>query len=155
MSLADGLYTVALWRDLQKETTQVLLFVFIVRHCLKHVLHKIVVSPETRYQSVPCVFARRNTLTITKLSACFLLCDGYGFAKSHQYLSDETGPLFDHKGNDLASCVSSPPPADAAAWRGRGRGRVPIVGWSLVRVGSDRGLRGGRRGWCQEWVMGD
>ena len=101
-------------QNLQKETTQVLLFVFIVRHCLKHVLHKIVVSPETRYQSVPCVFARRNTLTITKLSACFLLCHGYGFAKSHQYLSDETGPRFDHKGHDLDSRVSSPPAAAAA-----------------------------------------
>jgi hypothetical protein len=35
----------------------------------------------------------------------------------------------------------------------RGRGRVPIAGWSLGRVGPDRGLRGGgRRGWCEEWV---
>jgi hypothetical protein len=38
----------------------------------------------------------------------------------------------------LASSAPSPP---AASWRGRGR--VPIVGLSLVGVGPDRGLRGG------------
>jgi hypothetical protein len=44
----------------------------------------------------------------------------------------------------------SPPAAAAAAWPGRGR--VPIVGWSLGGVGPDRGLRGGgRRGWREEW----
>ncbi len=51
----------------------------------------------------------------------------------------------------LASRVPSPPAAAAAAWRGLGL--VPIAGWSLVRVGPDRGLRGGgRRGWCEEWA---
>ena len=48
----------------------------------------------------------------------------------------------------LAFRAPSPP---AAAWRGRGR--VPIAGWSLGGVGPDRGLRGGGRGgWCEEWA---
>ncbi len=48
----------------------------------------------------------------------------------------------------LASRAPSP---TAAAWRGRGR--VPIAGWSLGGVGPDRGLRGGgSRGWCEEWA---
>ena len=43
------------------------------------------------------------------------------------------------------------PAAAASAWRGRGR--VPIAGWSLGGIGPDRGLRGeGRRGWCEEWA---
>jgi hypothetical protein len=38
-----------------------------------------------------------------------------------------------------------------AAWRGRGR--VPIAGWSLGGVGPGRGLRGGgRRELCAEWA---
>ena len=45
----------------------------------------------------------------------------------------------------LASCAPSPPAAAAAAWRGRGR--VPIAGWSYGGVGPDRGLRG-----CEEWA---
>jgi hypothetical protein len=49
-------------------------------------------------------------------------------------------------GPALASRAPSPPAAAAAAWRGRGR--VPIAGWSLGGVGPDRNLRGeGRRGW--------
>jgi hypothetical protein len=51
----------------------------------------------------------------------------------------------------LASHAPSLPAAAAAAWRGLGR--VPIAGWSYVRVGPERGLRGGgRRGWCEEWA---
>ncbi len=51
----------------------------------------------------------------------------------------------------LASHAPSPPAAAAAAWRGRGR--VPIAGWSYGGVGPERGLRGGgRRGWCVEWA---
>ena len=51
----------------------------------------------------------------------------------------------------LASHAPSPPAAAAAAWRGRGR--VPIAGWSCGGVGPERGLRGGgRRGWCEEWA---
>jgi hypothetical protein len=54
-------------------------------------------------------------------------------------------------GSVLASHASSPPAAAAAAWRGRGR--VPIAGWSHGGVGPERGLRGGgRRGWCEEWA---
>jgi hypothetical protein len=35
----------------------------------------------------------------------------------------------------------------------RGRGWVPIAGWSCGRVRQERGLRGGgRRGWCEEWA---
>jgi hypothetical protein len=46
----------------------------------------------------------------------------------------------------LASRAPSSPAAAATAWRGRGR--VPIAGWSLGGVGPDRGLRGGGgRGW--------
>ena len=46
----------------------------------------------------------------------------------------------------LASHDPSPPAAAAAAWRGRGR--VPMAGWSYDRLGPERGLRGGgRRGW--------
>jgi hypothetical protein len=49
----------------------------------------------------------------------------------------------------LASRDPSPPAAAEAAWRGR----VPIEGWRYVRVGPERGLRGGgRRGWCEEWA---
>jgi len=44
----------------------------------------------------------------------------------------------------LASCAPSPPAAAAAAWRGRGR--VPIAGWSLGGGGPDRGLRGEEEG---------
>jgi hypothetical protein len=51
----------------------------------------------------------------------------------------------------LASHAPSPPAAAAAAWRGRGR--VPIAGWSFGGVGPERGLRGGgRRGWYEEWA---
>jgi hypothetical protein len=51
----------------------------------------------------------------------------------------------------LAFRAPSPPVAASAAWRGRGR--VPIAGWSLAGVGPGRGLRGGRRrGWCEEWA---
>ena len=54
-------------------------------------------------------------------------------------------------GPALASHAPSLPAAAAAAWRGRGR--VPIVGWSCVGVGPETGLRGGgRRGWCEEWA---
>jgi hypothetical protein len=53
----------------------------------------------------------------------------------------------------LASRASSPLATAAAAWRGRGR--VPIAGWCLGRVGPDRGLRGGgRREWCEEERLG-
>ena len=46
---------------------------------------------------------------------------------------------------------SHPPAAAAAAWRGRGL--VPIAGWSYVGVGPERGLRGGgRRQRCEEWA---
>jgi hypothetical protein len=55
------------------------------------------------------------------------------------------------EGPVLASRAPSPPAAAAAAKRGRGQ--VPIAGWSLGGVGPDRGLRGGgRRGWCAEWA---
>jgi hypothetical protein len=48
-------------------------------------------------------------------------------------------------------CPVPPPAAASATWRGRGL--VPIAGWSLGGVGSDRSLRGGgRRGWCEEWA---
>ena len=51
----------------------------------------------------------------------------------------------------LASHDPSPPAAAATAWRGRGR--VPMAGWSYDRLGPERGLRGGgRRGWCEEWA---
>ena len=51
----------------------------------------------------------------------------------------------------LVSRAPSPPAAAEAAWRGRGR--VPIAGWSLGGVGQDRGLRGGgRTGWCEDCV---
>jgi hypothetical protein len=51
----------------------------------------------------------------------------------------------------LASHATSLPAAAATAWRGRGR--VPIAGWSYVGVGPERGLRGGgRRGWYEEWA---
>jgi hypothetical protein len=51
----------------------------------------------------------------------------------------------------LASHAPSPPAAAAAAWRGRGR--VPIAGWSCGGVGPERGLRGGgRRGRYEEWA---
>ena len=43
----------------------------------------------------------------------------------------------------LASHAPSQPAAAAAAWRGRGR--VPIAGWSCGGVGPERGLRGGGR----------
>ena len=43
----------------------------------------------------------------------------------------------------LASHAPSPPAAAAASWRGRGR--VPIAGWSCGGVGPERGLRGGGR----------
>jgi hypothetical protein len=46
----------------------------------------------------------------------------------------------------LASYAPSPLAAVAAAWRGRGR--VPIVGWSYGGVGPERGLRGGGRRGC-------
>ena len=39
--------------------------------------------------------------------------------------------------------MSDWPSAAAAAWRGRGR--VPIAGWSCGGVGPERGLRGGGR----------
>jgi hypothetical protein len=53
----------------------------------------------------------------------------------------------------LASPAPSPPAAAVAAWLRRGR--VPIAGWSLGRVGPDTGLRGGgRREWCEEWARG-
>jgi hypothetical protein len=40
---------------------------------------------------------------------------------------------------------------DCLSWRGRGL--VPIEGWSCGGVGPERGLRGGgRRGWCEEWA---
>ena len=48
------------------------------------------------------------------------------------------------EGPVLASRAPSPPAAAAAAKRGRGQ--VPIAGWSLGGVGPDRGLRGGGRG---------
>ena len=51
----------------------------------------------------------------------------------------------------LASHAQSQSAAAAAVWRGRGR--VPIEGWSCGGVGPERGLRGGgRRGWCEEWA---
>jgi hypothetical protein len=51
----------------------------------------------------------------------------------------------------LASHAPSLPAAAAAAWRGRGR--VPMAGWSYGGVGPERDLRGGgRRGWCEEWA---
>jgi hypothetical protein len=51
----------------------------------------------------------------------------------------------------LASHAQSQPAAAPADWRGRGR--VPMVGWSYGRVGLERVLGGGgRRGWCEEWV---
>ena len=51
----------------------------------------------------------------------------------------------------LASHSPSPSAAVAAAWRGRGR--VPIAGWSYGGVGPERGLwGGGRREWCEEWA---
>ena len=64
-----------------------------------------------------------------------------------------TSPFFGLFSKQIrAQCASrapSPPAAAAAAWRGRGR--VPIAGWSLGGVGPDRGLReGGRRRWCAE-----
>ncbi len=64
-------------------------------------------------------------------------CDVSGVSL-HVYVS--LGPV-------LASHAQSPPAAAVAAWRRRGR--VPIAGWSCVRVGPERGLLGGgRRGWC-------
>jgi hypothetical protein len=52
-------------------------------------------------------------------------------------------------GSVLVSRAPSPPADAAAAWRGRGR--VPIAGWSYGGVGPEMGLRGGgRRGWCEE-----
>ena len=51
----------------------------------------------------------------------------------------------------LAFHAPSLPAAAAAAWRGRGR--VPMAGWSYGGVGPGRGLRGGGRGgWCEEWA---
>jgi hypothetical protein len=44
----------------------------------------------------------------------------------------------------LDSHAPSLPATAAAAWRGRGR--VPIAGWSYGRVGPERGLRGGEEG---------
>jgi hypothetical protein len=44
---------------------------------------------------------------------------------------------------DYETHAPSPPAAGAAAWRGRGR--VPIAGWSYGGVGPERGLRGGRK----------
>jgi hypothetical protein len=53
--------------------------------------------------------------------------------------------------NWLDVVSSSPPAATVAVWRGRGR--VPIAGWSLGGVEKDRGLwEGGRRGRCEEWA---
>ena len=43
----------------------------------------------------------------------------------------------------LASHAPSQPAAAATVWRGRGR--VPIAGWSCGGVGPERGLRGGGR----------
>ncbi len=54
-------------------------------------------------------------------------------------------------GSVQASYAPFLPAAAAAAWRGRGR--VPIAGWSYGGVRPERGLRGGgRRGWCEEWA---
>ena len=53
---------------------------------------------------------------------------------AHEYacLTVGLGPV-------LASHAPSPPAVAAAAWRGRGR--VPIAGWSCGGVGPERGLR--------------
>ena len=51
----------------------------------------------------------------------------------------------------LASHAPSLPAAAAATWRGRGQ--IPMSGWSYGRVGPERGLPGGgRRGWCEKWA---
>jgi len=51
----------------------------------------------------------------------------------------------------VAGCRSASASAWGPAWRGRGR--VPIAGWSYGGVGPDRGLWGGEwRGWCEEWA---
>ena len=51
------------------------------------------------------------------------------------------------------SGIPCPVPACGSCSCLTGVGLFPIAGWSLGRVGQDRGLwGGGRRGWCEEWA---
>jgi hypothetical protein len=70
---------------------------------------------------------------------------GGGVAALSQRVCIGLGPV-------LASRAPSRPAATAAAWLGRGR--VPNAGWSLGRVGPDRGLRGEGRGGCVRSLVG-